>query len=105
MRFIGPIEISPQTTWKSQWVAVNLTHTAPENAAWLDFTSEGMRCAISYALITDNAGRRWETRHQKGKQAKRIHWYSRSGINYPPEWQNPIGRRVRVLKYGSCSSL
>jgi hypothetical protein len=98
MRFIGPVEVPPQTTWEGEWLPVNLTHTAPENADWLDFTSEGLRCALSYALITDNAGRRWETRHQKGKQARRIRWYSRSGPYYPIAWQNPVGRRARALK-------
>jgi hypothetical protein len=77
---------------------VNLTHVAPDGDARLWFYGDGMRCAISYALITDNAGRRWETRHQQGKPARRIRWYSRSGPHYPVAWQNPIGRTAQVLK-------
>jgi hypothetical protein len=98
MRFIGPVQIPPQKTWESQWLKTNLTHTAPEDHAWLDFLSEGARCVIRYGLITDNAGRRWETRHQRGKRARRIRWYSRSGSYYPAAWQNPIARRFRSLK-------
>lgn len=98
MHFLGPVQIPPQTIREGEWAPFNLTHTAPESDALLYFLGEGVRCAISYALITDNAGRRWETRHQKGKQARRIRWYSRSDINYPVAWQNPIGRRIRVFK-------
>jgi hypothetical protein len=95
---LGPVQVAPESTCEGQWVPTNLTHVAPEGDAWLDFRSEGVRCAISYALITDNAGRLWETRHQQGKQARRIRWYSRSSPHYPVAWQNPIGRRARVLK-------
>lgn len=98
MRFMGPVGIAPQKTWDGQWVAVNLTHTAPAESASLVFTSDGVKCVISYALIVDNAGRRWETRQRQGKAARRISWYSRSGANYPVEWQNTLGRRLRILK-------
>lgn len=97
-RFLGPVQIPPQKTWKSQWQTINITHLAPSEEAWLDFTSEGVQCVISYGLFTDNAGRRWETRHQRGKQARRIRWYSTSGTHYPVNWQNRFGRRVRILK-------
>src|SRR5262249_3767429 len=98
LRFIGPVQIPPQTTWKGPWAPINLSHTAPGSDARLFLTNEGVWCEISYALIRDNAGRRWETRHQKGKKARRIRWYNRSGLHYPVAWQNPIGRRVRVFK-------
>jgi hypothetical protein len=98
MRFMGPIGIAPQTTWEGQWIPINLTHTAPAEDAELFFFSDGVKCVILYSLITDNAGRRWEARQRKGKAAKRIRWYSRSGTHYPVEWQNPIGRRFRIFK-------
>lgn len=98
MRFMGPVGIAPQTTWEGQWTPVNLTHTAPADDAELYFFSDGVKCVITYALITDNAGRRWEARQRQGKPAKRIRWYSRSGAHYPVEWQNPIGRKFRIFK-------
>jgi hypothetical protein len=98
MRFLGAVGAAPQETWQSQWYKVNLTHTAPADDAMLLIFSEGVKCVISYALITDNAGRRWEVRQRQGKSAKRIRWYSRSAPHYPMEWQNPVARRFRVLK-------
>ena len=98
LRFTGPAKIPPQQTFEGQWLTINLTHTAPEKEAWLDPTSEGLQCVIIYGLFTDNAGRRWETRHQKGKQARRIRWYSRTDPYYPIAWQNRIGRGSRVVK-------
>ena len=98
MRFLGPAKIPPQKTLEGQWQTINLTHTAPGKEAWLVPTSEGLECVIVYGLFTDNAGRRWETRHQKGEQARRVRWYSRSGPYYPVSWQNRIGRKSRVIK-------
>jgi hypothetical protein len=98
MRFTGPIGIAPQKTWDGQWITVNLSHTAPADSASLDFTSNGVKCVIAYALIIDNAGRRWEARQRQGKSAKRIRWYSRPGEHYPTEWQNVLGRKLRTLK-------
>jgi len=62
------------------------------------FTTDGTKCVIKYALVVDNAGRRWEARQRQGKPAKRIRWYSRSGDYYPVEWQNVLGRGFRILK-------
>ena len=98
MRFMGPVGIAPQKTWEGQRITVNLTHTAPADSASLDFTSDGVKCVIAYALIIDNAGRRWEARQRQGKSARRIRWYSRSDEYYPAEWQNALGRRFRILK-------
>jgi hypothetical protein len=98
MRFTGPIGVAPRETWEGQWLTVNLTHTAPADDGTLHMFSDGVKCNIAYALIVDNAGRRWEVRQGKGKPAKLIRWYSRSGEFYPPEWQNPTGRRVRIFK-------
>jgi hypothetical protein len=97
-RFFGPIGIAPQKTWDSQWITVNMTHTAPADSASLVFTSDGVKCVIKYALIVDNAGRRWETRQRQGKPARRVRWHTHSGEYYPAEWQNVLGRRFRVLK-------
>jgi hypothetical protein len=97
-RFTGPLGIAPQKTWDGQWITVNLTHTAPADSASLVFTTDGTKCVIKYALVVDNAGRRWEARQRQGKPAKRIRWYSRSGDYYPVEWQNALGRRFRILK-------
>jgi hypothetical protein len=98
MRFLGAVGVAPQETFASQWYPTNLAHTAPADDTLLLFFSEGVKCVISYALITDNADRRWEVRQRQGKPAKRIRWYSRSGPHYPVDWQNPVGRRFRVLK-------
>lgn len=98
LRFTGPARIPPQKTLEGQWLTINLTHTAPDEVAWLDPTSEGLQCLIVYGLFTDNAGRRWETRHQKGKQARRIRWYSRTGPYYPAAWRNRIQRRSHIIK-------
>jgi hypothetical protein len=98
MRFLGAVGVAPQETWQSQWYPISLTHTAPADDAMLLIFSEGVKCVIRYALITDNAGRRWEIRQRQGKSAKRIRWYSRSGPHYPVEWQNPAARTFRVLK-------
>jgi hypothetical protein len=100
MRFTGFTRVTPRETWESQWFTVNLSHTAPADDGALHMFSDGVKCDIVYALILDNAGRRWKTRQGKGKPAKRIRWYSRSGNFYPVEWQNPIGRRVRIFKAG-----
>lgn len=98
MRFINSIKIAPQKTWDSEWTTVNLTHTAPAESASLLFTSDGVKCAIAYTLIIDNAGRRWEAQQRQGKPARRIHWYSRSREHYPVEWQNALGRTFRILR-------
>jgi hypothetical protein len=98
MRFIGPTGIAPQKTWESQWVTINLTHTAPADNATLAPFSDGLKCVIAYALVVDNAGRRWEARQRQGKSAKRIRWYSRSREHYPLEWRNPIGRSFRSFR-------
>ncbi len=98
LRFMGPLGIAPQKPWDSQWITINLTHTAPADSASLVSTTDGTKCEIKYALVVDNAGRRWEARQRQGKPARRIRWYSRSGEYYPVEWQNALGRRFRILK-------
>lgn len=98
MRTMTPVGVAPRKKWSGSWVPINLTHTAPADDAELSFLSDGVKCVITYALITDNAGRRWETRQRQGKLAKRIRWYSRTGEYYPLEWQNPVGRKFRIFK-------
>lgn len=98
LKLTGPARIPPEKTFEGQWLSINLTHAAPDQDAWLGFTSEDLQCVMVYGLFTDNAGRRWETRHQKGKQARRIRWYSRTDPYYPIAWQNRIGRKTRVTK-------
>jgi hypothetical protein len=97
-RFAGHIGIAPQFTWKSPWETVDLAHTAPASDATISLFSSGVKCVIAYALVVDNAGRRWEARQRQGKTAKRIHWYSLSNPHYPEDWQNSIGRRLRAFK-------
>src|SRR5258707_5527814 len=77
--FTGPVLVAPQTTWESDWQPFNIAHTAPEGATWLDFMAEGVKCLLNYGLLTDNAGRRWEMRTQRGKRARRLRWYSPTG--------------------------
>jgi hypothetical protein len=98
MRFIGEIGIPPQETWESPWYPINLTHAAPADDAGLSFLSSGVKCVIVYALVLDNAGRRWKARQRQGKPARPIRWYSRSDEHYPVDWQNPVGRQFRKVK-------
>jgi hypothetical protein len=94
-KFTDPIMVAPQSTWIGDWQEFNLSHTAPDSAKFLDPLSQGVRPRLVYQLITDNAGRRWHTRHTRGRPAKRIRWYSRSAPHYPVHWQNRLGRLIR----------
>jgi hypothetical protein len=58
LRFMESIRVAPQDTWDGPWTPIILTHTAPADSASLGFFSDGVRCVVAYALITDNAGRR-----------------------------------------------
>lgn len=93
--FVGPINIAPQSTFEGSWASANLSHLAPASNSSLDFTVEGVRCVLRWALVTDNAGRRWQTRHRKGRQAKRIRWFSLRPAWSPMAWQSPVRLLVR----------
>ncbi len=41
------------------------------------------------ALVIDNAGRVWRTRHSRGRRARRLRWWSRDRLHYPYEWIYP----------------
>jgi hypothetical protein len=98
LRLLGMMAVPPQKTQRSLWFPIVLTGLAPDADALLSFMSGGIRPIVKYILVTDNSGRRWETRLKRGKRARRIHWYSRRGPHYPSEWQSPVGRRFRALK-------
>jgi hypothetical protein len=78
-RFIGPIRIPPQETWDSGWIGHNVAHQAPRNARQLVPVGEGVRCVLRWAVVTDNANRRWLVRYDRGRPAHRIRWYTRGG--------------------------
>jgi hypothetical protein len=88
--FTGPIQIPPGTTIEGPWRVHNIAHLAPEGAVQLEFTSEGVRCILRWALITDNSGRRWQTRHQAGRPARRIRSWSRREADFPYPWKRPV---------------
>ena len=98
MRFVGAVGLAPQEKWNGELFRIDLRHTAPADDAGLTYFSHGVKCVIEFALIVDNAGRRWEARQGQGKFAKRIRWYSRSREHYPADWQSPAWRRVRTFK-------
>ena len=66
---------------------VNVAHHAPERATALHLFG-GITARVDWFLVVDNAGRRWEVRPGRGRQARRIHWYSLRREFYPPDWQN-----------------
>lgn len=96
--FLDEEGIAPRKSWESGWLPIELDYAAPADDAILHFRSQAVKCIIEYALVVDNAGRRWETRLRQGRPAKRIRWYSRPRKDYPVEWQGPIWRSVRMLK-------
>jgi hypothetical protein len=97
-RYLTEMQIPPGQEKPTSWWPIILAETAPEDDAILSFLSGGIKEVIDYMLVIDNSGRRWKVRPRKSKPAKRIRWYSWSLPNYPPEWQNPIWRRMRTSK-------
>ncbi len=97
--FTGPIRIPPEKTYQGDWQEHNIAHLAPENASQLDFTIEGVQCILRWCLITDNAGRRWRTRHSAGRRPRRVRWYSRRGVDYPYEWKHPLTMRLTRIRH------
>ncbi|MBU2667785.1 hypothetical protein KOI35_30165 [Actinoplanes bogorensis] len=92
-RFFGPVDLPPQKTIEFDWQEVNVVHLAPQDATQLDPSPDAVRCSLRWALVRDNAGRRWQTRHAAGRRAKRIRWWSRHDPAFPYDWKNPIVRR------------
>ena len=52
-------------------------------------TAQPVLTWIAWALVIDNAGRVWRTRHSRGRRAKRLRWWSRDRLLYPYEWTYP----------------
>jgi hypothetical protein len=65
---------------------VNVAHHAPERATALHLTG-GITARVDWLLVVDYAGRRWEVRPGRGRQARRIRWYSYGRGGYPTDWQ------------------
>jgi hypothetical protein len=74
-----------------------VAHTRPDGAAGLD-TWRSIWCEVSWLLVVDNAGRRWELRPAKGRRAKRIRWYHRPREYQPLDWFSPPVRRLVMMR-------
>lgn len=81
--FVEKIRVAPQETW-DQPFPVNFAHLAPDGASQPEMF-HGVTCEISWVLLTDNAGRRWELRPTKGDRARRIRRYNPQPYQ-PREW-------------------
>ncbi|MGH8420792.1 MAG: hypothetical protein ACRER3_00360 [Pseudomonas fluorescens] len=86
VKYTGPILVAPEATVSGDWLDLDLGHVAPTESARLDWLPNGVEPVLRRVLVTDNAGRRWETRHTSGRPARRIRRYSRAGENYPSRW-------------------
>ncbi|MGW4678781.1 hypothetical protein ACWEOS_10020 [Micromonospora taraxaci] len=73
---LGPLRVPPQKTIEGEWQVCPLADLTPEGADQLDFSPDGVHFALEWAVVTDNAGRRWLTKHQQGRPARRIRWHS-----------------------------
>jgi len=82
--YIEPGRVPPQNSWTHSG-EFNIEHIAPQNDCQLDLI-RGVTCNVSWALVVDNAGRRWELRPGRGGRAKRIRWYSRRREHQPRQW-------------------
>jgi hypothetical protein len=71
--FVDTIRVAPQETWEHPF-PVNFAHLAPDGASQ-PAMFHGVTCEISWVLVADNAGRRWELRPMKGLRARRIRRY------------------------------
>ena len=65
---------------------VSVAHHAPKRATALNAPG-GVSARVDWLLVVDNAGRRWEVRPGRGRQARRIRWYSYGREFYPRAWQ------------------
>jgi hypothetical protein len=99
-RFFGPVDIPPQAAVESDWIELGIAHLAPEGATQLDPSPDAVRCTLRWALVRDNAGRRWQTRHAAGKRAKRIRWWSRHDPYFPYDWKNLAVRQFWKVREG-----
>ncbi|MET9246760.1 hypothetical protein [Nonomuraea sp. NPDC003709] len=88
----GLVSVAPLVTWESE--AVSIPISEEERSALRERPDESA-CWIRWTLVIDNAGRVWETRHIKGKQARRLRWWSRQRQEYPLAWLYP--KPVTVL--------
>ncbi|WSQ10280.1 hypothetical protein OG604_22355 [Streptomyces sp. NBC_01231] len=82
--FIANVRVPPQGEVDSE-TPIDVSDLAPEHADQLELF-DGITCKISWMLIVDNAGRRWEVRPGVGRRAKRIRWYHRRREFQPHEW-------------------
>jgi hypothetical protein len=80
------VSVAPLATWESETVAIPIIEE--EQRAWLDRRDEAA-CWILWTLVIDNSGRVWETRHVKGRQARRVRWWSKRRQEYPLAWRYP----------------
>jgi hypothetical protein len=92
--FYGPVRVPPQETINGPWQDFDVSELAPTGASTLDLHPDGLRCILRWVLVTDNAGRRWQTRHSAGRPARRIRWYNAWDPNFPYEWKNPLTRTL-----------
>lgn len=85
MIFSERMQISPQDTlnWSSE---VNFAHMAPESASQ-PAMFHGLDCRVKWALVIDNAGRRWEVTPSRGRRPKRVRWYHRPLEHQPRDWE------------------
>jgi hypothetical protein len=64
------IRVPPQDTIQLPF-DVHIGHMAPERATQPDLVN-GIVASVSWLLVVDNAGRRWDVRPDKGKRARRV---------------------------------
>ncbi|WP_326556525.1 hypothetical protein [Micromonospora sp. NBC_01796] len=95
--FIGPIRVPPQETWEADWQNHNVAHLAPNQAVQLEPFVDGVHCVLNWAIVTDNAGRRWLTHHQYGRRARRMRWYTWGGAYLPHSYKGKGARAVNKL--------
>jgi hypothetical protein len=98
-QFLYDVGVAPQQTWDNAGTAspANVAHTAPEGGLQLSIV-RGVWCEVSWLLVVDNAGRRWELRPAKGRRARRIRWYHRPREYQPGDWFSPLMRRFTVKR-------
>ncbi|MDX8055163.1 hypothetical protein SK571_37815 [Lentzea sp. BCCO 10_0798] len=82
--FIERMRIPPgdTKTWSQDF---NFAHLAPDSAVQPEWF-RGLDCRVKWALLIDNAGRRWEVSPSRGKRSKRVRWYSRRREYQPRDW-------------------
>jgi hypothetical protein len=97
----GPVLVAPHATWESEPVPI----IELERFGIHGQPDETVTCRILWAIVVDNSGRVWETRHIKGKRAQRVRWWSLRRGDYPYSWLYPkivmglsrFSRRLRKL--------